>query len=91
MATKNKKRVIGRAVSKTEVQLETPEQKANRELVEQIAGNISNLAKAVSSLLNGPLKKKALVILLANSSRLSQDKVEAVLKALEDLEADWLK
>jgi len=71
-------------------QEETPEQAAYRELVESIAGNIGNLAKAVSSLLNGPLKRKALIILLAYSSKLDQNKVEAVLKALEDLESDWL-
>lgn len=69
---------------------ETLEQKEYRELVEKIAGNIASLAKAVSSLLNGPLKKKALVVLLASSARLPQTTVEAVLKALEDLEGDWL-
>lgn len=69
---------------------ETEEQKRNRELVEEIAGNIESLAKAVKSLLNGPLKKRALVVLLASSSLLPQNKVEEVLKALENLESDWL-
>lgn len=69
---------------------ETPQQKAYREVVEGIAGNIVVLAGAVKSLLNGPLKKRALIILLASSSRLHQTQVESVLKALEDLEADWL-
>lgn len=69
---------------------ETPEQKAYREMVEGIAVNISALAKAVKNLLNGPLKKKALVVLLAQSSQLPQNKVEEVLKALENLESDWL-
>lgn len=69
---------------------ESPEQKANRELIESIAGNITSLAKAVSSLINGPLKRRALVVLLASSSGLPQAKVEQVLKALEDLESDWL-
>ena len=70
--------------------IETAEQKANREMVERIAGNISSLAKSVSALLNGPLKKSALVVLLAASSGLSQERVKAVLSALENLEADWL-
>ena len=70
--------------------VETPEQKAYRETIEQIAGNIASLAKAVSSLLNGPLKKRSLVILLASSSGCSQRQVEDVLKALENLESDWL-
>ena len=69
---------------------ETPEQKTYRETVEKIAGNIANLAKAVSSLLNGPLKKRALIILLASSAGQSQRAVDDVLKALESLEADWL-
>ena len=70
---------------------ETPEQQAYREAVERIAGNIASLAKAVSSLLRGPLNKRALVILLASSSGQSQKAVEAVLKALDELEKDWLK
>lgn len=69
---------------------ETPEEQAYREVVEKIAGNIASLAKAVNSLLKGPLKKRALVILLAQSSGQKQNTVESILKALEDLEADWL-
>lgn len=70
--------------------VESPEARANRELVESIAKNISTLARAVASLINGPLKRKALVVLLSASSQLPQNKVEQVLKALEDLEKDWL-
>lgn len=69
---------------------ETPEQKAYREMVEQIAGNLTQLARAVSGVLNGPLKKRALVLLLASSSGCSQRQVEDVLKALETMESDWL-
>ena len=69
---------------------ETEEERKYRELVESIAGNIAALAKAVASLLNGPLKKRALVILLAASSGQSQRNVEEVLKALETLHTDWL-
>lgn len=74
----------------TKPKLETPEQKAYREMVETMAGNIANLAKAVSALLNGPVKKRALVLLLANSSGCTQHQVDAVLKALESMESDWL-
>lgn len=69
---------------------ETEEQKRNREIVESIAGNIASLAKAVKNLLNGSLNKKALLVLLSSSSCLKQHQVESVLKALENLEADWL-
>lgn len=71
-------------------QIETEDQRKYRELVESIAGNITTLAKAVGALLNGPLKKRALVLLLASSSGQSQRAVEDVLKALETMQADWL-
>lgn len=70
--------------------VETEEQKRNREIVESIANNIGRLADSVSSLLGGPLKKKALMVLLAQSSGLSQERVGLVLKALEELRKDWL-
>ena len=69
---------------------ETPEQKTYRETVERIASNIASLADAVASLLNGPLKKKALVVLLASSARQPQTTVEDVLVALQNLRGDWL-
>lgn len=75
---------------KIKTPIETEEQKQQREIIERIAGNIGALAKAVKALLGGQLKKKALVVLLAASSGLPKNKVEQVLKALEDLEADWL-
>ena len=70
--------------------METPEEKQYRETVERIAGNIQSLTKAVQSLINGPLKRKALVILLASSSGQSQVTVDKVLRALEDMQSDWL-
>ena len=70
--------------------IETEEQKKNRETIEGIAYNIQKLADAVASLLNGPLKKKALVVLLAKSSGLHLNQVESVLTAMENLSKDWL-
>lgn len=72
-------------------QSETDEQKRQREAIEGIARHISALAKSVATLLNGPLNKRALLILLANSSGCSQREVDAVLTALNDMEKDWLK
>lgn len=69
---------------------ETPEEKAARKTVEKIASNIARLAKAVASLIGGPLKRKALIVLLVNSSGQSKRSVEAVIRALETLEKDWL-
>jgi hypothetical protein len=77
-------------MSKKQVVAETDEQRKYRELVESVAGNIAMLAKAVAALLNGPLKKRALVLLLASTSSQSQATVDKVLRALETLEADWL-
>lgn len=70
---------------------ETPEQKRNRETTESIAQNIKALAETVSALLKGPLNRKALLILLANSSGMPKGHVEAVLVAVENLGKDWLK
>lgn len=69
---------------------ESADERKYRELVEGIASNITTLAKAVGALLHGPLKKRTLVLLLAHSSTQSQRTVEAVLTALENLQADWL-
>ncbi len=70
--------------------METEEQQKYREVVEKIASNIATLAKAVQALLNGPLKRKGLVILLASQSQQSQQTVSDVLKALEEMESVWL-
>jgi hypothetical protein len=75
----------------TQVALETEESKRARENTESIAKNIAALAKSVEGLLSGPLKRRALVILLANSSGLAQTHVDKVLTALADLEKDWLR
>lgn len=77
-------------MAKPKVLTETDEQKRNREIVESIANNISSLARAVSSLLRGPLNKKALVVLLSQSSGLSQERVGILLTAISNLESDWL-
>lgn len=70
---------------------ETDEQRQYRETVEAIARNIASLTRAVAALLGGPLKRKALVVLLASSSGLSQVAVGQVLDALANMEKDWLK
>lgn len=69
---------------------ETPREKLQRETIETIAATLASLSKAVANLLDGPLNKKALILLLSASSRCTQYQVEAVLKAVETLEADWL-
>lgn len=70
---------------------ETEEQKKQREAIQSIANNISALAKAVAALLGGPLNKRALLVLLASSSKESQSTVDKVLTAIHDLEKDWLR
>lgn len=70
---------------------ETPEEKQDRETVEGIAKNLERLANSVASLLRGPLNRKALVTLLARSSKLPPAQVGNVLDSLENLKKDWLK
>lgn len=70
--------------------IETPEEKNRRELVEGIAKNLKELTVEVKKLLNGPLKRKTLLVLLANSSGLSQSVVSQVLNSIETLDKDWL-
>lgn len=70
--------------------LETEEQKRNRETVESIARNIASLARAVDALLKGQLKRRAIVLLLSQSSGIGRENVDKVLTALTDLEKDWL-
>lgn len=69
---------------------DTPEEKAKREQIETIAKNIKELTRSVQALLNGELSRKAIVVLLANSSGYTQTVVNSVLVALENLERDWL-
>jgi len=60
--------------------------------VEQIAETITQLSKSVQELLdNSNLNEKALVILLAHSSKLSQSVVKEVLYSIYNLEHDYIK
>lgn len=70
---------------------ETPEQKKARETVEEIATTIAKLSRSVSAILEGRLKKQAVVVLLVHSTRMQHGQVEAVLDALTGMEAKWLK
>lgn len=67
---------------------ESEEQKKAKEVVNAIASNLIELSNSVSALLNGKLKKKSLVLLLAWSSGIPQYQVEKVLHAIVDLEKD---
>lgn len=80
-----------KTVNRKPVALETDQQKRDREIVESIARNIGSLSRAVASLLVGPLKKRALVILLATSSGQPQRTVDSVLTALAGMEKEWLQ
>ncbi len=70
---------------------ETEEEKQAREMITEIATNIANLSNQVESLLNGRLNKKAIIILLANSTKMPQYQVENMLEALANLGKTYLK
>ncbi len=75
---------------KTINRAETPEEKQKREMTETIAKNLNSLADAVKGLMNGPLKKKTILILLAHSTGLPQRDIDSVLTALQTLPKDFL-
>ncbi len=70
---------------------ETEEEKKARETVEEIARNIAMLSRQVTALLNGRLNRKAVLILLANTSGYPQTVVNQILTAIEELETKFLK
>lgn len=76
-------------MAKNQVQ-ESPDDKQYRENVEDIACNIAKLSRQVNMLLTGRLKRKAVIILLANSSGYSKTIIDDVLKAIEGMEAEYL-
>lgn len=78
-------------MAKNKLEPETDEQRKAREVVEEIATTIAKLSRAVSAVLDGRLKRKSLIILLAHSAGLPQRTVEEVLIALENLETNHLK
>ncbi len=75
----------------TRKQNETEEEKKSREMVEEIASNIAMLSRQVTALLTGRLNRKAILILLANSTRMTQGQVDTVLDAISNLEKTYLK
>lgn len=80
------------AKNETKETLEAREQeKKAREMVEEIARNIAMLARQVSAILDGRLKKQSIIILLANTTRLPQYQIETVLDAIANMEKNHLK
>ncbi len=60
------------------------------EPIEVIAEHITKISEAVASLMNGLLKEKTIVLLLAASSGLGKRDILKVLRAIESLGADYL-
>ena len=75
---------------KKQDQQETAEQRQKREMTETIAKNLNALADSVKALVNGPLKKKTILILLAHSTGLAQRDIDTVLSYLQTLPKDFL-
>lgn len=64
--------------------------KKEKSPVEQIADNLVNLTSAVEALLKGPLNRKALLTLLAASSKLNRSTIDQVLTSIQNLRKDFL-
>ncbi len=71
--------------------METEEEKVQREMVEDIASNIAGLSKSVNSLLGGRLKEKTIIVLLAQSTKMSKGQIAEVLDAIKNLSKEYLK
>ncbi|MDE2022440.1 MAG: hypothetical protein KGI71_06030 [Patescibacteria group bacterium] len=69
----------------------TEEKEKQQETVEIIANTIENLAKSVRNILGGRLNRDAVIVLLANSTHLTQTTIRQVLSAIEGMDEKWLK
>lgn len=73
----------------------TEEEKKAQEFVEATAQAIVDLANGVSKLLNGRLKKDAVVLLIQEAvggrSVISKEMVSRILEACANLDKKWLK
>jgi putative AlgH/UPF0301 family transcriptional regulator len=76
---------------KKKIQQETEEEQRAREMVEEIAQNIVSLSNSVKILLGGKVKKSAIIILLAHSTKMFQHQVETVLDAIASMDETFLK
>ena len=71
--------------------IETEEERKARETIETIAESIKTLANSVRAFMGGKLNKRAILVLLANATRMQQQEVEKVLEAVENLDKTFLK
>lgn len=70
---------------------QTDDEKKYQAMVEEIACNIAKLSRQVATILDGRMKKKSIVLLLAHSTNLPQRTVSDVLDAIVDFEKTHLK
>jgi hypothetical protein len=67
------------------------EQKQQKEMISTIAESITAISDSVAALLDGKLKEKTIIILLAHSTKLPKSTVREVLYAIHNMETDYLK
>lgn len=58
---------------------------------EVIATEIQKISKAMEAIQNSKLKRRAIVALIQDQSKLPKRTIEIVLNNLEELEKDWCK
>lgn len=66
-------------------------EKTQEEITKDIASTIERLSDEVSKLLNGKLNRKAILTLLAYSTKISQKQIAVVLDSLIEMKKDFLK
>lgn len=59
--------------------------------VEVMAQAVVDLSRAAKRLLNGPLKRDAIIVLIKDKTNLTKGVIAAVLDQLEDLERTWVR
>lgn len=79
------------AKNKPAVNIVQPQPPSEPIAAEILAASIVDIAAGMKKLDAGRLKRRALVILIAESSGVRRGDVEAVLNSMESLETSWLK
>ena len=77
--------------SKPETKIKVVPTPEKEEPVEVIAQAIQDMSRACQKLLNGRLKREAIVALIHDKSGIAKRTIEYVLNNLEQLEHTWLR
>jgi hypothetical protein len=75
----------------TKIRVTQPENPAEAVPIEILATAVTEIARAFKKINEGPLKRKALLVLLKDSSGVPMNQITRVLDSLTDLERNYCK